>query len=491
MGADAVHWAAAIGLYLIGSFLAAMGINTMKYAMDTDEAVKAAKASEGAPLLGSSQGAAESDESSGFAATSDTYSALEANDDSVLGASKNNGSASVVDAPRGMEKLKTDLAKALTPRRDRCRCCCDCAYSALGPTAGAVLDIVMWPARLFPLLWYVGIASLLLGQVFVFPSFALANQSVLCTLGSVQFPLNLLFVVVVLKARPPLLSWIGVGLIVIGDSLVVGFSKNSDKELNVEALQSLWTDNAENQIYLVVLFSVGALCFVLSFVFQLVAPRVACLAKLGGVDDATLASARSGNEAAAAEDVTKTLAASNVVGFFFALSSAIFGSQCMTFVKSVMEVASIAVGPCVADPNNACPNNRRFDGLVHVYFYLCIAVVLGTGIWWGVRLNMALARFNQVFIVSMMQVSWTLTTVMDGGMYFKEFDAFERYNYVAFIGGLALILCGVLLLGVGGDGLEESGTATVPVDSLSESQQQREAGISLHTQRPEEARGGQ
>lgn len=91
-----------------------------------------------------------------------------------------------------------------------------------------------------------------------------------------------------------------------------------------------------------------------------------------------------------------------------------------------------------------------------------------------------------------MQVSWTLTTVMDGGMYFQEFDAFEWYNYVAFIGGLALILCGVLLLGVGGDGLEEGGTATVPVDSLlSESQQQRDAGISLHAQRPKEVQGGE
>lgn len=319
MGTDALHWTAAIGLYLVGSFLAAMGINTMKYAMDKDEAAEAARASEGAPLLGSSKDAAERDESSGFAATSDSsYSALEANDDSVLGASKTTGSAPVVEALSGMEKVKADLAEAMKPRRDRCRCCCDCAYGVLGPTAGAALDIAMWPARLFPLLWYVGIAGLLLGQVFVFPSFALANQSVLCTLGSVQFPLNLLFVVVVLKARPPLLSWIGVGLIVIGDSLVVGFSKNSDKELDVGALQNLWTDNAENQIYLVVLFSVGALCFVLSFLFQLVAPRIACLAKLGGVDDATLASARSGDDAAAARDVTQTLAASNVVGFFFA-----------------------------------------------------------------------------------------------------------------------------------------------------------------------------
>ena len=63
----------------------------------------------------------------------------------------------------------------------------------------------------------------------------------------------------------------------------------------------------------------------------------------------------------------------------------------------------------------------------------------------------------------MMQVSWTLTTVMDGGMYFQEFDDFEAINYIAFIGGLALILIGVLLLGVGGDGLEVTGTSTSPL----------------------------
>ena len=380
MATDGLHWTIAIALYLFGSFLAAMGINSMKLALDRDEEARAAGKTE--PLL--SDGSSASDSTSGGGG----YGTLESGgDEELLG-----GSAPVVK-PSAFEAAKATVRVALLPRRDRCRCCCASAYDCLDAQAGAVLDVVMWLLRLFPMLWYVGLGSLLMGQVFVFPSFSLANQSVLCTLGSVQFPLNLLFVVIVLKARPPIISWIGVVLIVVGDSLVVGFSKNKDVELGVDELQALWTyggitaseatfnpltnttmkehipGNPHNIVYLCFLFSVGVLCFILPAVYQIVVPTSPTLVKLC-VGDAVPSDA-----------IKATLAKSNVVGFFFALASAIFGSQCMTFVKSVMEVVTLSLFPKKGTAAN-------FEGLTHAYFYLCILVVLVTGIWWGIRLQL-------------------------------------------------------------------------------------------------------
>ena len=183
MATDGLHWTIAIALYLFGSFLAAMGINSMKLALDRDEEARAAGKTE--PLL--SDGSSASDSTSGGGG----YGTLESGgDEELLG-----GSAPVVK-PSAFEAAKATVRVALLPRRDRCRCCCASAYDCLDAQAGAVLDVVMWLLRLFPMLWYVGLGSLLMGQVFVFPSFSLANQSVLCTLGSVQFPLNLLFVII-------------------------------------------------------------------------------------------------------------------------------------------------------------------------------------------------------------------------------------------------------------------------------------------------------
>ena len=95
-----------------------------------------------------------------------------------------------------------------------------------------------------------------------------------------------------------------------------------------------------------------------------------------------------------------------------------------------------------------------------------VVLLAAMATWWGVRLQMALGKFDQLFIVSTMQVCWTLSTVLDGGMYFREFAGFSFSEGVAFIGGIAMIVGGVLVLAAAGDGsrdLDGGGAGAAPL----------------------------
>jgi hypothetical protein len=59
-----------------------------------------------------------------------------------------------------------------------------------------------------------------------------------------------------------------------------------------------------------------------------------------------------------------------------------------------------------------------------------------------------------------MQVCWTLSTVLDGGMYFREFIGFTFMQAMGFVAGIAMIIGGVLTLANAGDGRDSSSSSS-------------------------------
>ena len=424
----------ALLVYVVGTVVGTIGMNVMKWALD-----RTAKKASGARA----------------ARRSSVPSAAElgASDDAPDGASDDETEdvdfrrrASPGTPTRGSDRLRGPVINPGVPLQSRLAARGAVDWALLSAHAVQRARLLAATIRGFPPLWWVGLGAFLSGQLVLLPTFAYAKQSLLCSLGSVCFPVNLLFVSIVLRTRPPCLSWGAVCLIVAGDVMVVSSSSSHavSPPASLHAMQSLWTlnANAPNVVYVCAKALLCAAGFAVPY-FRERALRRAWRAENPAAVAAAAAmkrpGARSDGENAAVDDARS----SNVNGFCFAIASATAGSECMTFVKCI----SLAFSDATA--------RGDFSALFAPYFLLMLVLLAAMATWWGVRLQMALGKFDQLFIVSTMQVCWTLSTVLDGGMYFREFAGFSASESIAFIGGIAMIVGGVLVLAAAGDGRRE------------------------------------
>lgn len=72
-----------------------------------------------------------------------------------------------------------------------------------------------------------------------------------------------------------------------------------------------------------------------------------------------------------------------------------------------------------------------------------------TATFWMTRLNRGLRLFPSTFIVPMMQAMWTVLSILNGGIYFKEFENFDTQRTVTFFSGVLIVLLSVLSLASG------------------------------------------
>jgi hypothetical protein len=67
------------------------------------------------------------------------------------------------------------------------------------------------------------------------------------------------------------------------------------------------------------------------------------------------------------------------------------------------------------------------------------------------RLNRGLAEFDALFIVPVMQVQWTMLSVVEGMIYFQEYKEWDAvWESVVFFSSLLITFGGVYLLSSGG-----------------------------------------
>jgi hypothetical protein len=55
------------------------------------------------------------------------------------------------------------------------------------------------------------------------------------------------------------------------------------------------------------------------------------------------------------------------------------------------------------------------------FFWVCVGALVLTALFWVSRLNKGLRLFPAVVIVPMMQISWTLFSIVGGMVYYKEY----------------------------------------------------------------------
>ena len=263
--------------------------------------------------------------------------------------------------------------------------------------------------------WSAGVVAFALGNALNFLSFSYAAQSLLASLGAVQFVTNVVFANLVLKEPITSRVAIGTAVLVCGVALVVAFSchGNPATTYSLADLVALFYRRA----YLAYAAVLAGLACVSLTVEHKVRNRVS----------------RQTGPPSQSDEV--------LYGFAYAATSAIVGAQSVTFFKILSGLFTIIAS--VSDSDDITARNVYASPFLYVIAFLAI----GTCFFWVHRLNAALRMFDAIFIVPVFQVAWTTLSVVGGGIFFREFeDCFQGLHAVLFTLGLLVIFCGVFIL---------------------------------------------
>ena len=287
-----------------------------------------------------------------------------------------------------------------------------------------------------------GVVSYTIGSIANFASFGFAPQSLLAAFGSTQFVSNVFFAKFVLGERVTRRTLLATLAIVCGNLVVVysysipgsgghkstgagdvggldsnTLSKNDDKNkgYSVEdeedaALDENLSTNILNNfdmsfmIFLTILFICG---YAIRRIYFSIERRVKAgeIVKMSGL----------------------------FLPISFATYSAIFGAQ------------SVLLAKCVSMLIRARANGNVDEESSFTLQILLMVWIIPTG-FWLLQLNRALAIFDGLIIIPLMQVAWTFISIISGGVFFKEFKSFSWYEIQLFSSGILIVFIGVYLL---------------------------------------------
>ena len=117
-----------------------------------------------------------------------------------------------------------------------------------------------------------------------------------------------------------------------------------------------------------------------------------------------------------------------------------FGTQSVVFAKCMGELFSLWI--VWLDSGKEEGSNS----FTHWFTYFVIAAWLATAGIWLFRLNEALGKYNPLFIIPLLQSNFIFFAIVSGGIYFREFDAYEPLNWLGFWAGVLIMFYGLFLL---------------------------------------------
>ena len=254
--------------------------------------------------------------------------------------------------------------------------------------------------------WIAGFALFKISNWTNFAAYGFGSQSVLSALASVQFVSNLVFGGAFLGERPTGRMVLGTLLIVCGILFVILFSNtSSNQDYVMQDLLELYRSPVYI-VYITLLSMIGAGAYYAYRKLQREGERLGP----GGIK--------------LPEPIAKPLC--------FSLYSAIIGTQSVTFSKMFVELIR----------SNFSPDYPPQAGYFLTWVFLVGLIVCG--IFWDKQLNAGLREFDALVIVPMMQAFWTMLTIINGGVYFQEFQQMSPKGAAMFVVGVVVVLAGMM-----------------------------------------------
>ncbi|EER15127.1 conserved hypothetical protein [Perkinsus marinus ATCC 50983] len=268
----------------------------------------------------------------------------------------------------------------------------------------------------------IGLVLFCVGSILTFGSFAFAPQSLLSGISAIQFVSNLFFVHYFLKEPFTIFNVCGT-VVIIGAIVMLVVSSNKSEAINsVDLMFQQFYFSATHGYFVLGLI---VLIMVIGFAFWMRtgAPILwFSRSKWPKRIQWELSLPRSHNR------VTRFLVPT---GYTFCVAAV--GAQSVVSGKVLSLIVTQAFGGHVS---------QLYQGRT----FLVLFAWLFAAIFWVIHLNRALRIFPGAFLVPLTQVCWTLSTMLSGGIVFKEFVAMQSWQLGVFFGGTGVLFFGVFLL---------------------------------------------
>jgi hypothetical protein len=128
----------------------------------------------------------------------------------------------------------------------------------------------------------------------------------------------------------------------------------------------------------------------------------------------------------------------SVLAFIFCFTSSIIGVQTPILGKSM----SLLLRDTIS-------GNNQFNT---PYPYILGALFLVLGAIWLWRYNVALKRYNILYVMPVITACYIVLNIVGGGIYFQEFDNFHVVEWVVFSIGGCFVIGGIFLVSMHGTG---------------------------------------
>ena len=252
-----------------------------------------------------------------------------------------------------------------------------------------------------PKLKWAGIVFFALGASLNFISYSYAAQSLLAAIASIQFVSNVFFGWVVLRERVTPRVQLATAIIVFGNIFVVSCASRKALPYTASQLLELY----DYQFRAFGLCMIGLVIF-LHIIYSYFRERE----RLGSpLPHSAL-----------------------VVPILYSCVAAMIGTQSVVQAKCL----STLIHASWAGENQ----------LGHLFTYVVLFLFLGGTFFWLYRVNKALSSFDGLFIIPVLQAFFVIWTIIVGGVYFKEFEAFTFARLFGFVLGVMIVVVGVFLL---------------------------------------------
>eukprot|EP00798_Chlamydomonas_sp_ICE-L_P025205 gene25205-10848_t len=277
--------------------------------------------------------------------------------------------------------------------------------------------------------WKIGIGIYVVGNLLNFGSFAFAAQSLLSALGSVQFVANVVFASLVLKEPVTLTVLLATACIVGGCILLVIFGSHESTTYDVEQQIELYNE----PLYITYLVMAFVFAFG-SYVAYMQGKNVASInLNLNLVSVSSRECIKEGIRQ------PKFLPGTRMKSFWiqimpvaYSIYSGLIGTQSVVFSKSLSMLLRLSFNG---------------DNQMKSWFtYVMLLCFLITAFFFMSRLNQGLGMFPAMLIVPLMQICWTLFSIISGMLFWQEYKVFTTLMAVMFTIGVLIVFVGVYLL---------------------------------------------
>jgi hypothetical protein len=251
-------------------------------------------------------------------------------------------------------------------------------------------------------IWRIGMTIFVVGSLVNFASFAFAAQSLLACLGTVQFISNVAFAKLILNETLTLRIIMATCIIMSGLIVAILCSNHTTRVYTTEDLLAL--------------FTMKYMFFMIGVLVLLIVAHVTFLMYKKREDD----------------------------GLPHYPGHKLVTASCYAFVSAVVGTQSVLQSKCLAELLKATiEGDNQFD---NIFLYILLLIFVAGLSFWMYRMNMALKMFDGLIIIPLLQVFWTTSAILQGGMYFQEFETLSPGQTAGFFSGVLVVFVGVYFL---------------------------------------------